>query len=148
MDIILKENVDNLGYKHDLVTVKDGYARNYLIPKGLAIYASPSNLKMREETLKQRAHKEEKLVAEAGKLLENLQKANITVGAKVGENGKIFGSVNSLQLADALKKAGFEVARKNITIKEEPIKSIGKYSADIKGYKGATTTIEFEVVED
>ena len=148
MDIILKDNVENLGYKNDLVTVKDGYARNFLIPKGLAIYASPGNLKMREETLKQRAHKEEKIRLEAEKMVKDFKGLNIKVGAKVGENGKIFGSVNSLQLSDALKKLGYDIDRKNIKIKDEPIKQIGSYTADVKIYKDIAETITFEVVED
>lgn len=148
MEIILKENVENLGYKNDLVTVKDGYARNFLIPQGLAIYASPGNLKMREETLKQRAHKEEKIRKEAEKMVAEFKKLTVKVGAKVGENGKIFGSVNALQLADALKKLGYEVDRKNIKIKDEPIKQVGSYTADVKIYKDIAETITFEVVED
>jgi large subunit ribosomal protein L9 len=148
MDIILKDNVEKLGYKNDLVTVKDGYARNFLIPKGLAIYASPGNLKMREETLKQRAHKEEKIRLEAEKMVKDFKGLNIKVGAKVGENGKIFGSVNSLQLSDALKKLGYDIDRKNIKIKDEPIKQVGSYTADVKIYKDIAETITFEVVED
>ena len=148
MYIILKDNVENLGYKNDLVTVKDGYARNFLIPKGLAIYASPGNLKMREETLKQRAHKEEKIRLEAEKMVKDFKGLNIKVGAKVGENGKIFGSVNSLQLSDALKKLGYDIDRKNIKIKDEPIKQVGSYTADVKIYKDIAETITFEVVED
>lgn len=148
MDIILKDNVEKLGYKNDLVTVKDGYARNFLIPKGLAIYASPGNLKMREETLKQRAHKEEKIRLEAEKMVKDFKGLNIKVGAKVGENGKIFGSINSLQLSDALKKLGYDIDRKNIKIKDEPIKQVGSYTADVKIYKDIAETITFEVVED
>ena len=143
MDIILKDNVEKLGYKNDLVTVKDGYARNFLIPKGLAIYASPGNLKMREETLKQRAHKEEKIRLEAEKMVKDFKGLNIKVGAKVGENGKIFGSVNSLQLSDALKKLGYDIDRKNIKIKDEPIKQVGSYTADVKIYKDIAETITF-----
>jgi large subunit ribosomal protein L9 len=119
-----------------------------LIPKGLAIYASPGNLKMREETLKQRAHKEEKIRLEAEKMVKDFKGLNIKVGAKVGENGKIFGSVNSLQLSDALKKLGYDIDRKNIKIKDEPIKQVGSYTADVKIYKDIAETITFEVVED
>lgn len=148
MDIILKENIDNLGYKNDLVTVKDGYARNYLIPKGLAMYATSGNLKMREETLKQRAHKEAKIAQDAEKMATELKSMTIKVGAKVGENGKIFGSVNSIQLADALAKLGMNVERKNINIKEEPIKQVGTYNAEVKLHRDIKETITFEVVED
>lgn len=148
MEVILKQNIDNLGYTDDLVVVKNGYARNFLIPKGLAVYASPRNVKMREENLKQRAHKEEKMRKEAEKMLADFLKMEIKVGAKVGENGKIFGSVNALQLSEAFKKAGHDIDRKSIKIKEEPIKQIGKYTADVKLYRGISGTITFEVVEE
>tara|TARA_B110000495_G_C22736916_1_gene432235 strand:+ start:105 stop:551 length:447 start_codon:yes stop_codon:yes gene_type:complete len=148
MKVILRKSVDNLGYKNDLVSVKDGYARNFLIPKGMAIYPTSGNLKMREETLKQSAHKEAKVAAEAEKMVEELKSMVIKVGAKVGENGKIFGSVNTLQLADELQKSGVAVERKNISIKEEPIKQIGTYTATIKLHRNIEQTITFEVVED
>ncbi len=146
MKVILRKNVDNLGYKNDLVSVKDGYARNFLIPKGMAIYPTSGNLKMREETLKQSAHKEAKVAAEAEKMVEELKSMVIKVGAKVGENGKIFGSVTNLQLADALQKLGFEVERKNIQIMNEPIKEIGTFDAKVKLFKDIVSDIKFEVV--
>lgn len=147
MEIILRKDVDNLGYKDDLVSVKPGYARNYLIPRGMAIAATVSNKKMLEETLRQRQHKATKVLEEAQAMVDKLKKATITIPAKVGEGGKIFGSVNTVQLADAIKSAGIEVERKNITIKEEPIKNIGKYSAEVQLHRDVTETIEFEVVE-
>ncbi len=146
MEIILKEDIEKLGYKDDLVSVKPGYARNYLIPKGMAIIASPSQKKVLSENLKQRAHKEEKVKAEAQKIAEALAKQTIKIGAKVGENGKIFGSVNTIQLADAIEAAGFNVDRKRITIKNEPIKQVGTYEADVVLHKEITQTINFEVV--
>ncbi len=148
MKIILKQDVENLGEANDLVTVKDGYARNYLIPKGLAIVATPSAEKMLNETLKQRAHKLEKIKAEAEAMAAKLEGTTIQIGAKAGENGKIFGSVNTIQVAEGLQKAGFEIDRKNITIKEEPIKSLGKYTAEVKLHRDVTQTLTFEVIEE
>ena len=118
MDVILKKDVDNLGYKNDLVTVKPGYARNYLVPQGLAVVATSSTKKVREEDLRQRAHREAKLIEEATKLLAKIQGADIKVGAKAGEGDKIFGSVNSIQVAEAIKTAtGVEVDRKKVGLK-------------------------------
>lgn len=148
MEVILKKDVDHLGSKDELVTVKDGYGRNFLIPTGKAIQATASIKKMHEETLRQRAHKEAKIVAEAKKTAESLKGMTVKVGAKVGDNGKIFGSVNSLQVAEAIKKLGFEVDRKGIKISEDPIKNIGKYNATIKFHKDVVETVEFEVVEE
>lgn len=146
MEIILKEDIEKLGYKDDLITVKPGYARNFLIPQGMAIIATPSQKKVLAENLKQRAHKEDKLKAEAEKMAEALSKKTIKIGAKVGENGKIFGSVNTIQLADAIEAAGFTIDRKRITIKNEPIKQIGTYEAEVVLHKEITKTINFEVV--
>lgn len=147
MEVILKENVENLGDKHDLVKVKAGYARNFLIPRGYAMAANEGNRKMRDEILRQREHKEAKAREEASKALETLQKGPIRVGAKVGDQDKIFGSVNTIQLAEAIKKAtGFEPERKNIEIKDAPIKTTGTYKADVKLHKDVQETIEFEVV--
>lgn len=146
MEIILRKDVDNLGYKDDMVTVKPGYARNFLIPNGMAVVATPSERKIHAENLKQRAHKEAKIKEEAEKLATKLAEKTIKIGAKVGENGKIFGSVNTIQLADALEAEGFDVDRKRITIKNEPIKQIGLYQADVALHKGIVQTINFEVV--
>ena len=146
MEIILKEDIEKLGYKDDLVAVKPGYARNFLIPNGLAIIATPSEKKVREENLKQRAHKEDKMKEEGGKIAEALSKITLKIGAKVGEAGKIFGSVNTIQVADALEAAGFTVERKRITIKDEPIREVGIYEADVVLHKEITQTVKFEVV--
>ncbi|PCJ89829.1 MAG: 50S ribosomal protein L9 [Flavobacteriales bacterium] len=148
MEIILKQDVEKLGYKDDLVKVKNGYGRNYLIPKGLAILANESVKKMHTETLKQRAFKAEKIKDEAQKTFDALKSMSVKVGAKVGENGKIFGSVNILQVADAIKKLGFEINRKGITLKQDTIKQVGKYEAEIKFHRDIVETIDFEVVEE
>ena len=148
MEVILREDIEKLGYKNDVVNVKNGYARNYLVPKGLAEVATPSAKKQLEETLRQRSHKEAKVKDEAAKLLASVQGATIKVPAKVGENGKIFGSVTSVQLADAVKKAGFEIERKHLTLKGDAIKSIGEYEADLKLHKEVVGVVTFEVVED
>ena len=148
MDIILKKNVDGLGEVDDLVTVKSGYGRNYLIPSGNAILATVSAKKIREENLRQRSHKVEKVREEAKAAAEKLAAITVKIGAKVGENGKIFGSVTNLQVADAIKALGFEVERKNIAIVNEPIKQVGTYEAKVKFQKGVETTINFEVIEE
>lgn len=148
MEVILKKDVAHLGYKDDVVKVKDGYGRNYLMPRGLAIPATESAKKMHAETLKQRAHKEAKVKAEAEKTAAKLKEVVIKVGAKAGESGKIFGSVNTIQLSDSLKKLGFDIDRKNISIKNEPIKTLGKYEAVVKLHKEISANITFEVVEE
>lgn len=148
MEIILKQDVKNLGSKDEIVKVKNGYGRNYLIPKGLAIIANESNKKQLAETLKQRAFKEQKLKEEALKIAKKLETLLVKVGAKAGETGKIFGSVNNIQLADALKKLGINVDRKNITLKEDSIKYVGKYSATVKLHKEVIVDFEFEVVAE
>lgn len=148
MEIILKKDVKNLGYKDDLLKVRDGYALNFLIPQGLAVVASESAKKMLAETKKQRAHKEEKIRTEASKIAEALKGLTVKVGAKAGESGKIFGSVTPLQIAEAIKKLGYDVDRKNITIQGESIKALGKYTADIRLHKDIVVPVSFEVVED
>ena len=147
MDVLLKKDIDTLGGKDEIITVKNGYGRNYLIPKGLAILATDSIKKMHAETLKQRAHKEVKLKEEAEKLAKSIKGATLKVAAKVGEKGKIFGSVTNVQLADTLKSLGFSIDRKNIKILTPNIKAIGNYSADIKIHKDITVNVNFEVAE-
>ncbi|UTW67206.1 50S ribosomal protein L9 [bacterium SCSIO 12643] len=146
MEIILKENIEGLGYTNDLVTVKPGYGRNFLIPTGKAILATESAKKVREENLRQRAHKEAKLVEEAKGFAAKLEAMSIKIGAKVGESGKIFGSVNTIQLAEAITNLGVAVDRKNISIVNEPIKNVGSYEAKIKFHKEVEQSITFEVV--
>ena len=147
MDVLLKNNVDNLGDKDEIVSVKNGYGRNYLIPQGKAVLATESIKKMNAETLRQRAHKAEKVKAEAEKSVAKLEKAIIKVTAKVGENGKIFGSVSNVQVAEAIVAAGFEVERKNIKLIGDVIKTVGKYKANVQLHKDISVEIEFEVVE-
>lgn len=146
MEVILKKDVTKLGYKDDLVKVRDGYGRNYLIPKGLATLATESEQKQRSETLKQRAFKEEKIRNEAKKAAATIREMSIKVPAKVGEKGKIFGSINALQVAEAIKKLGFPVDRKDITLREDSIKQTGKYEASIRFHRDVVETFSFEVV--
>lgn len=148
MEVILKQDVKNLGYKDDVVNVKPGYGRNFLIPKNLAEMATVSSKKVLSETVKQRAFKEQKVKAAAETTSAKLKEMIVKVGAKVGESGKIFGSVTSVQLADAIKKLGYEVDRKNITLNEDSIKSVGTYTADIRFHKEVTGTVTFEVVQE
>ncbi len=147
MDIILKKDVANLGHADDVVKVKTGYAMNYLIPQGFAIAATPSALKQHEETLRQRAHKEAKKVAEAEAAAAKINEITVKVSAKVSENGKIYGSVTTAQLAEALVAAGVEVDKKDITILSE-VKELGNYEAEVKCYKAIKGTFKFEVVAE
>jgi large subunit ribosomal protein L9 len=148
MKVILKQEVKNLGEKDEMVTVKNGYASNFLIPKGMAILATESNQKQLAETMKQRAFKIEKQKKEAQKVIDFLKDVTIKVGAKAGENGKIFGSVTSIQIADAIRKLGHEVDRKAIIINEEHIKTLGTYTAKLKLMKDMIAEIKFEVIEE
>ena len=148
MEVILKQDVEHLGYANDLVKVRDGYARNFLLPRGLAVAATSSEKKQLSETLKQRAHKEAKVRAEAETKPELAAGKAIKIGAKVGEKGKIFGSVNTIMLADALRILGVEVDRKHIKLKGEAIKTIGKYEAEVVFHRDVVRNIPFEVVEE
>lgn len=147
MKIILKENVPNLGYKDDVVEVKDGYGRNYLIPTGKAIIASNANLRELEESLRQRAHKLAKLKADAEEAAKALEGVKLTIGAKTSSTGTIFGSVNAIQIAEALEKEGHNIDRKIIFIKD-PVKEVGVYKAQIRFHKEVSAEIEFEVVAE
>jgi large subunit ribosomal protein L9 len=147
MEVLLKKDIDRLGIKDDLVIVKNGFGRNFLIPKGLAILATDSVKKMHEETLKQKSHKDNQLKEEATKIYEKMSKKTFQVPAKVGENGKIFGSITNIQIVDSLEKAGFKVERKNITLSTGNLKSIGKYEAEIFLHKEVKGKISFEIVE-
>lgn len=148
MEIILKQDVANLGQKDEIVKVKDGYARNYLIPKGLAISASESAKKVLAENTRQRAHKEAKIKAEAQAQAEKMKNLKLTIGAKTSTTGKIFGSVNTIMIAEALKEKGFEVDRKNIIIDEEHIKEVGTYKAKAKLHREVSVEIAFEIVAE
>jgi len=148
MNVILKQDMPNLGHKDDIITVKNGYARNYLIPKGYAINATAQNKKIHEEILRQRAHKEAELKEAAMKLAEELKKVSLSIGAKTSTKGKIFGSVNTIQIAEALTEKGFEVERKNISIKDDLIKEIGSYSATVKLHREVLVDIPFEIISE
>ena len=147
MEIILKEDVANLGYKGDILKVKDGYGRNFLIPTKKAIVATQSAKKMLAEDLKQRAHKLERLKNDAIELAEKLKEITLSVGAKTSTTGKIFGAVGPIQLADAFEKAGFTVDRKVIVIKDA-VKEIGSYKATLKLHKEVNVEVAFEVVAE
>ena len=147
MKIILKEDIQNLGYKDDIVEVKDGYGRNYLIPQGKAVIANASNVKQLEETMRQRAHKLAKIKADAEAAAAALQGVELTIGAKASATGTIFGSVNNIQIAEALEKLGHNVDRKLIVLKES-VKELGKYTAKINFHKEVSVEIPFEVVAE
>lgn len=148
MEVILKQDVDGLGYLNEIVKVKPGYGRNFLIPRGLAVLATASEKKVMAENVRQREHKENKLRENAEQMAEALLKENIQIGAKVGESGKIFGSVNTIQISDAIKTMGHEIDRKAIKIKDDAIKEVGKYEATITFHKDVVKTIPFEVVAE
>ena len=147
MKIILKEDVANLGYKDDVVEVKNGYGRNYLIPQGKAILATPSALKVLAENLKQRAHKIAKIKADAEAIAATLAGVSLTIPAKVGETGTIYGSVSNIQVAEALEANGHKVDRKIISIKET-VKQVGQYVATVRLHKEVAVEIPFEVVAE
>jgi len=148
MEIILIQDVDRLGSKDDLIKVKDGFARNFLIPQKKAIIATSTAKKVLAENIKQRAHKEAKYKNEALAIAEKLANKKITIGAKTSTLGKIFGSVNTIQIAEAINKKGFEIDRKQIMLPEDHIKEIGTYSAKIKLHKEVIIEVEFEVVAE
>ncbi len=148
MEIILKKDVAKLGNADDIVTVKSGYALNYLIPQGFAILATESAKKQHAETIRQRAHKEAKLRADAEALAAKLAETLVKVAAKVSETGKIYGSVTTAQLSEALAAAGVEVDRRDITIVSESVKEVGTYEASVKCYKDIKGVFKFEVVAE
>ncbi|MEG1685132.1 MAG: 50S ribosomal protein L9 [Bacteroides sp.] len=147
MEIILKEDIVNLGYKNDIITVKSGYGRNFLIPTGKAVIASPSAKKMLAEDLKQRAHKLEKIKKDAEEIAAKLEGTALTIVTKVSSTGSIFGSVTNIQIAEALEKLGFKIDRKIIVVKDA-VKEIGSYKAIIKLHKEVAVEIAFEVVSE
>jgi large subunit ribosomal protein L9 len=149
MEVILKKDIPNLGFATDQVKVRAGYARNYLIPQGLAIMATDSNKKMNAETLKQKAFKEEKIRKEAEAMAKLLESVTVKIGAKVATTGKIFGAVNSLQIAEALKdQYNYDIDRKKIHIEGDKIKEIGEYKAKVMLAKGVTVNVNFEVIAE
>jgi len=149
MEVILKQDVKGLGFKHDVVKVRPGYGRNFLIPRGTAILATGGSLKELAEIKKQQSFKEEKLRKEAAAQAEKLAALTIKVGAKAGENGKIFGSVSNIQIAEALKAQGFDIERKNIEINGDSIKQLGTYTAKVRLFKNeVVTNLNFEVIAE
>ncbi len=147
MEIILKEDIKGLGYKNDVVSVKPGYGRNYLIPKGLASMATESAKKVVAENVKQAAHKAEKIKNDAIAIAEKLASVEIEIKAKVGDTGKIFGAVTSLQVSDALKDKGFAIDRKKISFKGD-VKEVGEYTASVDLHKEVKQDIKFKVVAE
>ena len=147
MEVILKQDIRNLGEKDDIVIVKPGYGRNYLIPQGIAILATPSEKKKLEENIKQVQFKQEKIKNDALELAEKLDSVKLSIGAKAGDSGKVFGKVNSIQIADALKAKGYEVDRRRITFEEEP-KHLGDYVAILNLHKEVKVQVPFEVVAE
>lgn len=144
MDIILKTDIAGLGYKNDVVSVKPGYGRNYLIPQGFAMMASDSNQKMINENIRQAAHKAEKIKTNAQTMADQIGEMVLTIPAKAGESGKIFGRVTSIQIADALRAKGFDVDRKKITI--DDVKTLGNYQASLDLHKEVKHKVNVEVV--
>ncbi len=148
MEIILKQDIENLGYENDKVKVKSGYARNYLIPKGMAILATETNKKVLAEVQKQKSFKEEKLRSEAETTAKLLNKIELKIGAKAGTSGKIFGSVNAIQIAEALKEKGHVIDRRKIDVDGDSIKEVGNYKATVKLFKDIKVEVMFDVVAE
>jgi large subunit ribosomal protein L9 len=148
MDVILKQDVDRLGAKNDVVNVKNGFARNYLIPQGFAIAATESARKVLAETVRQQSHKALKALEDAKALGEKIAGLSLKIGAKAGESGKIFGSVNNIQVAEAMANAGHQLDRKVIDLGTEAIRDLGSYTAKVKLHKEVTVEVTFEVVAE
>lgn len=148
MEIILKQDVQNLGFKDDIVNVRNGYGRNYLIPQGFAILATPSAKKVLAENLKQRAHKEQHVINEAKKVAQALAALEIKIAAKVGSGDKLFGSINNADLAQELAKAGHEIDKKYIVIAGNTLKRAGKYNASVRLHREVTIDLPFEIVAE
>jgi len=145
MEVILKEDIKGLGYKSDIVTVKAGYGRNFLLPRGLAVMATESNKKVIAENVKQAAHKAEKVKKDAEAVAEKIGNVVLEIKAKVGESGKIFGAITALQISDSLKEKGIEVDRKRITFKTD-VKEVGEYSALLELHKEVKKEVKFKVI--
>lgn len=146
MELILKQDVENLGFKDDIVTVKNGYGRNFLIPQGFAVLATPSAKKVLAENLKQRAYKEQKTIDDANKLAELLKAMDIKIAAKAGAGDKLFGSVSNVDLAEALEKEGHTVDRKFILVSGGTVKRLGKYTANVRLHRNVNVELPFEVI--
>ena len=148
MEVILKQDVENLGFKDDIVAVKNGYGRNFLIPQGQAVLATGSAKKVLAENLKQRAFKEAKAVEEAAKVAEAIKALEIKITAKVGEGTKLFGSVSNIDVAEAIAKAGVEIEKKYIKVTGGLIKRTGKYNASVRLHRSVVSEISFEIVAE
>ncbi len=146
MDVILKQDVKNLGYTHDVVKVKNGYGLNYLIPSGYAVLANESNRKINDEVLRQRAHKITKIKDDAESIKSSIENVVLTISAKAGEKGKLFGSITTQQIADVLAKMGYKVDKKQITFSEDHIKALGTYTAEVQLHRDVIVSVNFEVV--
>jgi large subunit ribosomal protein L9 len=147
MDVILKQDIKNLGFTDDIVKVRNGFGLNYLIPRGFAVIANDTNRKIHMEVVKQRAHKLNKLRSDADSLVAKLESVTLNIGAKVGENGKLFGSITSQQLVEKLKSMGYEIDKKNLVMPEDHIKKTGTYTAEIIVHRDIRAKLNFEVVE-
>ncbi|WP_026944905.1 50S ribosomal protein L9 [Algoriphagus marincola] len=147
MEIILKTDIKGLGYKNDLVSVKPGYGRNYLIPQGYAVLATSSNKKILAENIKQAAHKAEKIKADADEIASKLSGVTLEIKAKIGETGKIFGKVTTLQISDALAAQGFDIDRKKIAI-NTPVDGAGEFVAEVDLHREVKTDVKFVVVAE
>ena len=148
MDVILKQDVERLGAKNDIVAVKNGYARNFLIPKGFAIAATESARKVVAETIRQQSHKAIKALEDSKAFAEKINGLSLKIGAKAGESGKIFGSVNNLQVAEAMAALGHVIDRKNIDLGSEAIRDLGTYTAKVKLHKDVFAEVSFEVIAE
>ncbi|WP_340076581.1 50S ribosomal protein L9 [Leptobacterium sp. I13] len=148
MELILKKDVENLGFKDDVVVVKNGYGRNYLIPQGFAILATPSAKKVLAENLKQRAYKEKKIIEDAQKIADALTKLEVKILAKTADSDKLFGSVNNANLADTLEKEGHTIDKKYISITGGTVKRAGKYNATIRLHREVVVELPFDVVAE
>jgi len=146
MEVILKQDIKSLGYTHDVVKVKNGYGLNYLIPRGYAVLANDSNRKINAEVLRQRAHKLAKVKDDAEATRSSIENVVLTIPAKAGENGKLFGSITTQQIADVLAKMGHKVDKKQISFTENQIKALGTYTAEVQLHREVTLTVNFEVV--
>lgn len=147
MEVILKQDVKNLGFVNDKVKVRNGYGLNYLIPNGMAVIASASNKKVNDETVRQRAHKIQKIKDDASKSASAIEGVTLTIPMKAGENGKLFGSVTAQNIADALKKMGYKVDKKQINMKEEHVKQLGSYTAELVLHREVKVNVNFEVTQ-
>ncbi|RXP57090.1 50S ribosomal protein L9 [Lutibacter sp. HS1-25] len=148
MEIILKQDVENLGFIDDIVTVKNGYGRNYLIPQGFAALATTSAKKVLAETLKQRAYKEEKLIKDATKIADAIKELEIKISAKTADSSKLFGSVNNSDVAEALAAAGHEIDKKYIKVEGGNIKRLGKYNATIRLHRAVVFELPIDIIAE